>query len=103
MLQAGNHDGTTYRSVTLQVIKDSGANAVGSVYTDAPYVHINGQLGLFPITASSLIADTAYVYMTTGNNFVIGFYHSGVTKFFYFNMASTTSNPTWLYSTSAPS
>ena len=101
MLQAGNHDGSTYRSVELHVIKDQGANAVGSIYCNAPYTNIDGMLGLYAKTATNLLNGMCHVYQSPNHNFVIAYYNGTTTKFRYFDL-TTTATPSWQYSTSAP-
>jgi hypothetical protein len=104
MLQAGNIDaavGGTYRSVELHLIKDAGANNVGSVYINAPYANIDGMLGLYPKAASSLLTGVCHVYLSPARNFVIAYFNGTTTKFRYFDLTNT-SAPVWTYSTTAP-
>jgi hypothetical protein len=102
MLQSGNHDGATYRGVTLQVIKDPGANTTGTVYTDATYTNLNGMLGLYPKAAATFLNGMAHIYYSAGGNLVIAYYDGSTTKYRYTSLTGTANPAVWTYSTSAP-
>jgi len=101
ILQSGNYDGATYRDTRLEVVKDPGANAVGTVLCVATYTNIDGMLGLYAKTAGTLLNGMCHVYQSPGHNFVIAYFNGTTTKFRYFDL-TTTSAPSWQYSTSAP-